>query len=90
MYTFKEQNIFFLKTCFAYTISEPKFTVWYAGNQRLKKLKIFIPSSFYTQYATHLAGCYVKQDCHEGPFENYVMLQKKVGGQPKHKHCKFY
>ena len=38
----------------------------------------------------HLAGCYVKQDCHEGPFENYVMLQKKVGGQQKHKHCKFY
>ena len=32
---FIEQNIFFLETCFAYTISGPKFTVWwllFSGN----------------------------------------------------------
>ena len=28
LYTFIEQNIFFPETCFAYPISEPKFTVW--------------------------------------------------------------
>merc|ERR1712004_860474 len=28
LYTFIEQNIFFPETCFAYPISEQKFTVW--------------------------------------------------------------
>ena len=40
LYTFIEQNIVFPKTCFAYTISEQKFTVWSAYevfNKRYQK-----------------------------------------------------
>ena len=42
--TFKEQNIFFLETYNASTISEPKFTVWSLNSETPCMIKILCQS----------------------------------------------